>query len=75
MAKALMRFWRLVCSGLSPNEGRPLEDETHTIVVVAFGAESATERGQICQLLYNYADRYYAENGFWNQLSAYEPVK
>ena len=60
----------LVCS-----KDVTVEDETHTIVVVAFGAESATERGQICQLLYNYADRYYAENGFWNQLSAYEPVK
>ncbi|MCQ2558305.1 MAG: serine hydrolase [Oscillospiraceae bacterium] len=49
----------LVCS-----KDITVEDETHSIIAIAFGAETATERGQVCQLLYNYADRYYAENGF-----------
>ncbi len=38
--------------------------ETHTIVLILLGAETAEVRGQAAELLLRYAQDYYAKNGF-----------
>ena len=38
--------------------------ETHTIVAIVLGAETAELRGQGAEILLRYARNYYTENGF-----------
>ena len=38
--------------------------ETHTIILVLLGAETASERGQIAEILLRFAQNYYQQNGF-----------
>ena len=38
--------------------------ETHTIAVVELGAETQTDRGQICETAIRWAENYYLSNGF-----------
>ena len=39
-------------------------EETHTIILLLLGAETADVRGQAAEILLRYARSYYAENGF-----------
>ena len=39
--------------------------ETHTVLLIVLGAETATMRNQASHILLRYAQRYYAENGFY----------
>lgn len=41
-----------------------LEGETHTLVTVVLGAETAELRGQCAEMLLRYAQNYYLEHGF-----------
>lgn len=41
-----------------------LGEETHTLLLVVLGAESADVRGQCAEILLRYAKNYYTENGF-----------
>ena len=38
--------------------------ETHTIILVLLGAETASERGQMSEILLKFAKKYYEQNGF-----------
>ena len=38
--------------------------ETHTIVLILLGAETASERGQMSEILLRFAKSYYEQNGF-----------
>ena len=38
--------------------------ETHTIILVLLGAETASERGQMAEILLRFAQHYYQQNGF-----------
>ncbi len=38
--------------------------ETHTIILVLLGAETASERGQMSEILLQFAKNYYEQNGF-----------
>ena len=41
-----------------------VKGETHTIILVLLGAETASERGQMSEILMRFAKRYYEQNGF-----------
>ena len=41
-----------------------VKGETHTIVLVLLGAETASERGQMSEILLRFAESYYKQNGF-----------
>jgi D-alanyl-D-alanine carboxypeptidase len=41
-----------------------VKGETHTIVLVLLGAETASERGQMSEILLRFAKSYYEQNGF-----------
>lgn len=38
--------------------------ETHTIILILLGAETASERGQMSEILLRFAKNYYEQNGF-----------
>ena len=41
-----------------------VKGETHTIVLILLGAETASERGQMAEILLRFAENYYQRNGF-----------
>ena len=38
--------------------------ETHTVILILLGAETASERGQMAEILLRFAKNYYEQNGF-----------